>query len=762
MSTISGGSIVWDLDVEASKLTAGLNEAKSKVDDVANKTQSSFSNIGNSIVSSFQGIVSKVGGGLTEIGNLAVSKLGLIGGGGLAALGTAAAFSASRVDELTLALHAIGKANNIAATETDKAVEALRKNNIAYSDALQVTSRFIQNELDLTDAVKLSNAAKDLAVIAGLGSSEATNILTEAISGQSVMMLRQFGIVTGLDEAYEKYANSITGTSVATQVDSKKTQANIDKLAKLKDQLEVAKMKMGEFSDEVKESTKVSAQNRIDDLTNQIAGLEGKTTAYAKATGNVSDNLTQAQKKQALLNVILEAGTKVTGTYDAAMESSGKQFRSLTTRIIPDFMVQIGRAFEPTLALAVNKISEAIKDMGKWLDDNKQIVADWGTKLSKVFGKVIDGIFKIVDFLIKNKEIVVGMLVAVGLGIAAVAVGFVLAHGVALLVFAAITALVTIFLKLGPVLEAVGGFFIDLWNGIGNAFVYGWKAIVNFITKSIPNLIGNIIKWFMELPGKILDFFGFLLLSFVTGLGLIVGLFVYGVPKLINDIVKWFSELPSKLMDIWNNIVENFKKGWENIVNFFTIKVPEIVVNIGKWFAELPGKIWNSMVDTKNRAVEGIKNIWTSLINEVSSWPNRMYNWGVNLINSFIDGIKSALRNIADSFKSGMEAAKRLIEGHSPPLAGPFKDIDKWGFNIGDSWVQGFKNAVAGLSSANIGIPDLSGLQGQPAPALANGGNIGRNGGFNQNIDINIEKVENKEDIAAIGRELGYRASLML
>jgi len=163
-----------------------------------------------------------------------------------------------------------------------------------------------------------------------------------------------------------------------------------------------------------------------------------------------------------------------------------------------------------------------------------------------------------------------------------------------------------------------------------------------------------------------------------------------------------------------------------------------------------------------DKIVSYTKNIWNGISDIFNSWIGKMYNWGANLINSFIDGIKSQITNAKNAIKNVLNSIKGFFEGHSPPLIGPLKDIDKWGFNIGDSWVQGFKNAVAGLSSANIGIPDLSGLQGQPAPALANGGNIGRNGGFNQNIDINIEKVENKEDIAAIGRELGYRASLML
>jgi hypothetical protein len=36
-----------------------------------------------------------------------------------------------------------------------------------------------------------------------------------------------------------------------------------------------------------------------------------------------------------------------------------------------------------------------------------------------------------------------------------------------------------------------------------------------------------------------------------------------------------------------------------------------------------------------------------------------------------------------------------------------------------------------------------------------------RGGGFNQDININIERINDEQDIQALGREFGYRASLM-
>ena len=54
------------------------------------------------------------------------------------------------------------------------------------------------------------------------------------------------------------------------------------------------------------------------------------------------------------------------------------------------------------------------------------------------------------------------------------------------------------------------------------------------------------------------------------------------------------------------------------------------------------------------------------------------------------------------AFKDGLNKAKALVEGNSPPIAGPFKDIDQWGFNVGTAWVDGVRKAIGDMS---IGSP---------------------------------------------------------
>ena len=148
------------------------------------------------------------------------------------------------------------------------AVESIKRLGITTDEATEAVIKFINAELRVADAAKLARVAQDLAVIAGTNSSQAFERLTRAIEAQSAMMLRSFGIVTGLSKIYEDYARTL---------------------------------------------------------------------------GKTGRELDDVEKKQAFLNKILEEGEKRAGTYEAAMEKTGKQYTSLD-RLAEEMQSTIGSA----------------------------------------------------------------------------------------------------------------------------------------------------------------------------------------------------------------------------------------------------------------------------------------------------------------------------------------------------------------------------------------------------------------------------------
>lgn len=101
----------------------------------------------------------------------------------------------------------------------------------------------------------------------------------------------------------------------------------------------------------------------------------------ARQTGRTVESFTEAEKAQIRLSAALKSGEVTAGTYDAAMETAGKQLNSMT-RHFENLKVLAGGAFTPALSEFVGTITGAVTDLnGKLSGEGKEAIATWGTNL---------------------------------------------------------------------------------------------------------------------------------------------------------------------------------------------------------------------------------------------------------------------------------------------------------------------------------------------------------------------------------------------
>jgi soluble cytochrome b562 len=111
----------------------------------------------------------------------------------------------------------------------------------------------------------------------------------------------------------------------------------------------------------------IAAQRPI--LLKQFGIVKDLTEVYndqAKLLGKNAQQLTQLEKKQAFVNVILAEAAKVSGSYEAAMQDVGKQLTSLP-RYAEEASAALGLAFKPALEAAVSGTTEFLKGVRKAL-----------------------------------------------------------------------------------------------------------------------------------------------------------------------------------------------------------------------------------------------------------------------------------------------------------------------------------------------------------------------------------------------------------
>lgn len=254
------GTLTAHIGADTRGLQTGLSRAEAQLNGFSRSTTAMLGRVGAAFASAFA--ASKIAGVVKNV-----------------------TMVAARVEELGVVLENTGRASNYSAqylAQEEQKIEAL---GITTEASRTLLIRLMQSQLDVADAAKIVRAAQDLAVIAQMDSSQATETLTYAIAAQQPILLKQFGIVTDLTEIYG---------------------------------------------------------------------------SYAKTIGKSAQDLTDVEKRQATMNVVMEQAARVAGTYEAAMETAGKQYRSLN-RYTQEAAVAVGNHFLPALSLAVHATENFMK-----------------------------------------------------------------------------------------------------------------------------------------------------------------------------------------------------------------------------------------------------------------------------------------------------------------------------------------------------------------------------------------------------------------
>ncbi|MCX7219814.1 MAG: hypothetical protein NTY70_13030, partial [Burkholderiales bacterium] len=111
-----------------------------------------------------------------------------------------------------------------------------------------------------------------------------------------------------------------------------------------------------------------------------------------------ADQLSQNEKTQAVLNAVLAEGKGIAGTYEAAMDTAGKQVLSMT-RYSEDLKVKQGEVFNEVLTVAVMAYTSHLKNANGEMDEmakNGELKA-WGEELALIFVNIANAIDNVLN-----------------------------------------------------------------------------------------------------------------------------------------------------------------------------------------------------------------------------------------------------------------------------------------------------------------------------------------------------------------------------
>jgi uncharacterized membrane protein YgcG len=167
----------------------------------------------------------------------------------------------------------------------------------------------------------------------------------------------------------------------------------------------------------------------------------------------------------------------------------------------------------------------------------------------------------------------------------------------------------------------------------------------------------------------------------------------YYFQALVDFINEKWEMLKTFTTEAWNTLtstVSNIWTGLVDTVSSITTTIKDTVVNIFNTATEPVRAAWTTIKTV-------ITDTWTELKDTASTWAS-------NMMDMFIEGIKSKIDFLKDTMNDVGEAIADFLGFHSPTKEGPCSDSDKWAGNFMTMFADGIHANKSLVTSAANGV----------------------------------------------------------
>ncbi len=522
-------------------------------------------------------------------------------------------------------------------------------------------------------------------------------------------------------------------------------------------------------NDNVRDSTDV-----ITDLMMAIAAIEDpqeRARAGAQAFGRDWDAIAP----------VVELGTGAIKEWNEQdvidrkkledMNAFREQWDLMKNSLSLAFMEIVGE-YIPILTELIEKLKD---ELGPIVENIKEKVEEWITKWQEMSPETQ----KLIGFILLLVAAAGPLLTVMG----SILVVMSLISGAAIILFAkiiliiAIIALVVLAIKkLWDENEAFREAVIAIWEGIKEAALAIWGALQAFweehgemimetlgavwefiqaaweavwdVISTVAMAIFGALQKFWETWGETIKAAFAIIWDQIKNIFETVMKIIQGIMKLFTSILEgdWegaWEAIKSIGVTIWNFI----KRTAENIFKLLQTALSAIWENIKTKAISIWENIKQGVIDKANAIRESVITTIDAAVQYIKDLPGQAVEWGRNIIQGLIDGIKS-----------NASAVMEVIRGLAGGLVGTI--LDKLDIGSPSKVFMGIgKNVADGLA---IGMESASGMVSAASASMAGASIGGVSGGDTKHVSINMAglfsganvRIGSEQDAQALAREL--------
>lgn len=182
------------------------------------------------------------------------------------------------------------------------------------------------------------------------------------------------------------------------------------------------------------------------------------------------------------------------------------------------------------------------------------------------------------------------------------------------------------------------------------------------------------------------------------------------VTELKTNVVNAWNNLKTTVITTINNLKAQITSIWTNIKTWLSTTVNNIKSNVTTAFDNIKNNIIERITTAKDTIINGMKEA----ADYISSLPGKFLEWGRDMIQNLIDGIKEKISGVVDAVSGVAETIASYLH-FSVPDKGPLADADTYMPDFIELMTSGMAKGIPQLENAAATMakalsPDLSSM----------------------------------------------------
>lgn len=268
------------------------------------------------------------------------------------------------------------------------------------------------------------------------------------------------------------------------------------------------------------------------------------------------------------------------------------------------------------------------------------------------------------------------------------------------------TAISTVLNAIWSVITTVWQTIYDFISPLLEAFRYLFETIF----EAIHVIISRVMDWIHEKITTVMDAIHNVISTvwnaisgFISGVVNAIWSVISSIWNSIKDhITNTLNTIHAVVSTVWNAI-SGFISGVLNtissVVSSIWNGIKNTVTNILNAIKTTVSNIWDSVKNAVTQKITAIKdtivNGFNAAVNFIKNLASQAFQWGADIINGIVNGIKNCIGKVADAVKGVANKIKSFLH-FSVPDEGPLADFE--------SWMPDFMQGLADGINQNTGV----------------------------------------------------------